>query len=642
LIRIAIILAMLYVWAMGKSETHLNLQLRWHHQFQFAGYYAAVHKGFYAQHGLNVTLLEGGADVNSLNSVLSGKADFGVSNSSLVIDYMNGSPVVMLGPIFQHSPNILLTRESLKSPVELARSGSIALMGGDQDVELKAMFLKEGIALNKIRFVSNHNHLDDFVTHKVDAINAYSSNEPFTLKENNISYTILEPRTYGLDFYGDLLFTSHVLYEKSPETVESFRKATMQGWEYALQHQDEIIELILEHYNTQNKTREHLAFEADVLSHLVNPDFVQIGHSNPGRWDHIVQTYELFGMIKQKRPLEPFFYTPEMKQDVTLLYLYVFPALVVAFLFGGIAYYIYRINRRLEKSVSRHRVLFQNSASAGIVWREGYIITDWNAQAEKLFGWKREEVLGRNFFDFLVLPEEEEKVKMRLENIWNDYELHILVNSNRTKKDKVLICEWHNTQLPKNGDDSAESVSLAIDITERQQREDELHHLATHDHLTSLPNRKMFDETLAKTYARSSRYEEIFGVVFIDLDGFKAVNDTYGHDAGDHLLRTLGERFYGVLRREDFLSRLGGDEFAIILVATSDTQTCHKVLNRILEAASTPIFYQKHILNVSASMGVSFYTPENRVETQELLQQADSAMYTAKNKGKNRYHIYES
>jgi diguanylate cyclase (GGDEF)-like protein/PAS domain S-box-containing protein len=634
-------LAMLYLLAVGKSETHMSLQLRWHHQFQFAGYYAAVHKGFYAQHGLKVTLVEGGTDVNPLNRVLSGKADFGVSNSSLVIDYMNGSPVLMLGPIFQHSPNILLTREKFKSPAELARSGSVALMGGDQDVELKAMFLKEGIDLNKVRFVPNHNHLDGFMANKVDAINAYSSNEPFSLKENNISYTILEPRTYGLDFYGDLLFTSRALYEKSPETVESFRKATMQGWEYALQHQDEIIELILEHYNTQNKSREHLAFEADILNHLINPDFVQIGHSNPGRWDHIVQTYELFGMIKKKRPLEEFFYTLEAKQDTTWLYLYVLPALVIAFLFGGIAYYIYRVNRRLEKSVSRPRVLFQNSASAGIVWREGYIITDWNAQAEKLFGWRREEVIGRNFFDFLVLPDEKEKVKMTLENVCNDYELHILVNSNLTKEDKILVCEWHNTQLPNNGDDPAESVSLAIDVTERQQREDELNHLATHDHLTSLPNRKMFEETLAKTYARSSRYEEIFGVVFIDLDGFKAVNDSYGHDAGDHLLRTLGERFHDVLRREDFLSRLGGDEFAIILVATSNTQTCHKVLNRILEAASTPIFYQKHILNVSASMGVSFYTRDNLVQMQELLQQADSAMYTAKNKGKNRYHIYE-
>jgi diguanylate cyclase (GGDEF)-like protein/PAS domain S-box-containing protein len=330
-----------------------------------------------------------------------------------------------------------------------------------------------------------------------------------------------------------------------------------------------------------------------------------------------------------------------VKQDTTWVYLYVFPAFVTAFLFGAIAYYVYRVNRQLEKSVSRHRVLFQNSASAGIVWREGYLITDWNAQAEKLFGWKREEVLGRNFFDFLVVPEEEEKVKLTLENVWYDYELHILVNSNHTKENKVLVCEWHNTQLPKNGDDTAEVVSLAIDITERQQREDELHHLATHDHLTSLPNRKMFEETLAKTYARSSRYEEVFGVVFIDLDGFKAVNDTYGHDAGDHLLRMLGERFCGVLRREDFLSRLGGDEFAIILVATADTPTYHQVLTRILEAASTPVFYQKSILNVSASMGVSFYTPDNRVQMQELLQQADSAMYIAKNRGKNQYYIHE-
>ncbi len=637
--RLWIAFVVLYTSAWS-DVTEVSVQLRWHHQFQFAGYYAAVQKGFYRDQGLNVTLIEGGSSTNAVNSVLSHKADFGVSNSSLVIDYMNGKPVVMLGPIFQHSPNILVTRESFKSPVDLAKKGSVALMGGDQDVELKAMFLKEGISISKIRFVLNHNHLNDFIDHRVEAINAYSSNEPFVLKERNIPFHILEPRHYGLDFYGDLLFTSRELYESSPDTVEKFRAATMQGWEYALKHPEEIIEVIVQHYNTQNKSREHLRYEADIIQELVHPEFIQIGHSNPGRWEHIIDTYKQFGMITNPRPLEEFFYTPERDQELRWIYLYFLPAVGVALALGSVAYYIHRINRRLHKSVSRHRVLFENSASAGIVWREGYVITDWNAQAEKLFGWRRDEVIGRSFFDFLVDSADTELVQENLKNVWNDHELHIGINRNRTKEGRMIVCEWHNTQLPRNGDSYSESVSLALDITERVMREEALHHQATHDYLTALPNRKHFEELLEKTHLYATRYHRPFTVVFIDLDGFKKINDTYGHEAGDVLLKTLSNRFLEVLRGEDTLARLGGDEFAMILNETEDADGAVSIINRILEAASTEVSYKNLTLRVSASVGVSFYDPNNRMDSETLLNQADEAMYVAKEKGKNRYHLY--
>ena len=292
------------------ANTAVTLQLRWLHQFQFAGYYAAMHKGFYQDAGLDVTIRQGGPGVDPVGDILAAKADFGVSNSSLVIDYLNGKPVLLLGPIFQHSPSILLMRGRVERPVDLVGAGPVALMGGDQDVELKAMFLNEGIPLERLQFVPDDRHLDDLIEGRIAALYAYLSNEPFTLEQKGISYSLLKPQTYGMDFYGDALFTRQSLEKARPDVVAAFREASIRGWNYALTHPDEIIDLIFERYNTQGKSRVHLLFEAKTLKNLINPDVIQIGHSNPGRWQHIAETYERFGIVKTGRKLDDFFMNP--------------------------------------------------------------------------------------------------------------------------------------------------------------------------------------------------------------------------------------------------------------------------------------------------------------------------------------------
>ncbi len=623
------------------QQKHVSIQLRWHHQFQFAGYYAALHKGFYKEEGLDVTLKEGGSSINALEHVLSQKAEFGVSNSSLVIDYLNGADVIMLGPIFQHSPNILLARKEYQSPVDLAKGGAVSLLSGDQDIELKAMFLKEGIELSKVNFVQNKNHLQDLLEDKVVAMNAYSSNEPFLLRQKNIPFSIIEPRNYGLDFYGDTLFTSKAFYQTDPITVEKFRKATMRGWQYALAHVDETIELIFTHYNTQLKTKEHLKYEAEVLKKLIDPDFVEIGHSNPGRWEHIVETYKMFSFIKGNRKLENFYYHVEQKVDLTRFYISIARALLVACIFACVAYYIYSINKRLEKVFYRHKILFQNSAAAGIVWKEDYTITEWNTQAQKIFGWSADEAIGKNFFDFLVPQEEHALVKEHYKQILNDHEMHIFIYKSCTKEGKIVLCEWRNIILPRSKEREDEMVSLAIDITQKHHEEAQLKKQATHDTLTSLPNRLYFEESLQKKYALSKREGSRFGVAFIDLDGFKAINDDYCHNAGDVLLKTLARRFQKIIRQEDTIARLGGDEFALLLNMHDKNEPYDLVMTRILEAAAKPVYYNKHALGVSASVGISFYSEYNDVSVDALVHQADTAMYEAKKSGKNRYCIFK-
>ncbi|WP_141055816.1 ABC transporter substrate-binding protein [Aliarcobacter cryaerophilus] len=637
-----ILIFLIFVSAL-EAKKDIKVQLRWKHQFQFAGYYMALHKAFYEDVNLNVKLLEGDEKIDVVKTVLSKKADFGISNSSLILDYMKGLDVLNLGAIFQHSPNILLTTKDFKSPVDLARDGKIALMGGDQDIELKAMFSKEGIDLSKVKFVTNENYFENFIEGKIEAINSYISNEPFVLNQKGLDFKIIDPRDYGLDFYGDTLFTSKLFYNNNYETVSAFRTATLKGWDYALENIEESVDVILKYYNTQNKSKEALIYEANTLKKLINNDLVEIGHINRGRWENIALVYKDLGLVKSLSKFDDFFYIENKKVDLTWFYIYFFISSFSIFIILGIVYYIYKINKKLLKSEKRHKILFQNSASAGLVWKKDYIITEWNEQATKLFGWSASEVIGKSFLDFLIPQDEKFKFDDGLKAIFDDNNLHIFINKNCKKDKSIIICEWYNTKLQSTTDNSSEVVSLAIDITKRFEDEQTLKLQANNDFLTKLPNRLFFENILQKVYSYSKRNSTIFGLAIIDLDGFKAINDIYGHYAGDALLQEISLRFQDCIRAEDTIARIGGDEFAFIFHIGTIKEPYEKIIDRLLQEASKIVVFDGNIkLQVSASIGISFYSKDNDVDTKTLQKQADQAMYLSKTKGKNCFTVFDT
>lgn len=637
-----ILIFLIFVSAL-EAKKDIKVQLRWKHQFQFAGYYMALHKGFYEDVNLNVKLLEGDEKIDVVKTVLSKKADFGISNSSLILDYMKGLDVLNLGAIFQHSPNILLTTKDFKSPVDLARDGKIALMGGEQDIELKAMFSKEGIDLSKVKFVTNENYFENFIEGKIEAINSYISNEPFVLNQKGLDFKIIDPRDYGLDFYGDTLFTSKLFYNNNYETVSAFRTATLKGWDYALENIEESVDVILKYYNTQNKSKEALIYEANTLKKLINNDLVEIGHINRGRWENIALVYKDLGLVKSLSKFDDFFYIENKKVDLTWFYIYFFISSFSIFIILGIVYYIYKINKKLLKSEKRHKILFQNSASAGLVWKKDYIITEWNEQATKLFGWSASEVIWKSFLDFLIPQDEKFKFDDGLKAIFDDNNLHIFINKNCKKDKSIIICEWYNTKLQSTTDNSSEVVSLAIDITKRFEDEQTLKLQANNDFLTKLPNRLFFENILQKVYSYSKRNSTIFGLAIIDLDGFKAINDIYGHYAGDALLQEISLRFQDCIRAEDTIARIGGDEFAFIFHIGTIKEPYEKIIDRLLQEASKIVVFDGNIkLQVSASIGISFYSKDNDVDTKTLQKQADQAMYLSKTKGKNCFTVFDT
>ncbi|MEI7431284.1 MAG: EAL domain-containing protein, partial [Betaproteobacteria bacterium] len=181
-----------------------------------------------------------------------------------------------------------------------------------------------------------------------------------------------------------------------------------------------------------------------------------------------------------------------------------------------------------------------------------------------------------------------------------------------------------------------------IDITERQEYEKQLKHIAHYDVLTTLPNRVLLGDRLHQAMLQSERRGQLLAVAYLDLDGFKEINDHHGHETGDQLLIALAGRMKQDLRDGDTLARLGGDEFVAVMLDLPDIAACVPMLTRLLSAAAQPVLIDDLVLQVSASLGVTFYPQTETVDADQLLRQADQAMYQAKLAGKNRYHVFDA
>jgi diguanylate cyclase (GGDEF)-like protein len=179
------------------------------------------------------------------------------------------------------------------------------------------------------------------------------------------------------------------------------------------------------------------------------------------------------------------------------------------------------------------------------------------------------------------------------------------------------------------------------DFSELNTIKEQLQHQALHDVLTNLPNRVLLADRLSQSMLQSQRHNNLLAVVFLDLDGFKHVNDSYGHDLGDELLIIISLRMKEALRESDSLARIGGDEFVAVLADLTTVEDCEPILERLLLAASDPVTVDNVELKVSASIGVTIY-PQDNVSADQLMRHADQAMYVAKESGKNRYHLFDT
>ena len=299
--------------AIASDTDTVIIQLKWTHQFQFAGYYAAIEKGFYAREGLDVILKQRDPNKGHIQSVLDGDASYGVADAGLVLRRLRGSPVVLLKQIFQHSPLVFLTlkKSGITTPYDLVDKVVMIDSNAHSNAPLIGMLLQTIGDLDAIKTMPHSFSMDELIMGRVDALSVYITSQPFSLKQKGIAYNIIHPKSYGIDFYGDNFFTTKMEIKKHPKRVEKMIHATLKGWQYALENPDEIIDLIIQKYNPK-LNREELTYEARFTSLMVLPDVVPLGSLTRDRYEQIVATYVKAGMAKSDQDWDGFLF---QKQD---------------------------------------------------------------------------------------------------------------------------------------------------------------------------------------------------------------------------------------------------------------------------------------------------------------------------------------
>ncbi len=795
----------------------VTLQLKWTHAFQFAGYYAAQEQGYYREAGLDVSIREALPAVDPVHEVVAGNAQYGVGTSSLLLERKAGKPVVALAVIFQHSPYVIIARQT-QNIHDIAGK---RLMLEPQANELLAYLKNEGISPDRITQLEHSYDTQDLINGKVDAISAYTINQPYYLDRANFNYQTYTPRSAGIDFYGDNLFTSESELQNHPERVKAFRAASLRGWQYAMEHPEEIAGLILAKY-TQKHPRPYLLFQARQMANLIHPELIEIGYMNPGRWRHIAATYADLGMLPSEFPLDEFLYSPSFSLNILTVYRGLFITLLLLALTAAVAWYIYRINRRLARSIttgklaeqreiSRSHILellangaplntiledivhsveqanpamlcsimlldsqgkyllcgaapglpeffshamheleigmgvascgtaaftgqrvivediqthpywaaykeLAQKAALGSCWSEpvhsssGKVLGTFdiyhhdarkpgdadlqimarianlaaialdrnradmairgnekllsdilenvsayiymkdtqgrylyaNRLLRELFNAPKEEIIGyddNKFYDAATAA------KMRLSDMQVLHQGQTIHDAEENVPNPLTgeTSVYLTTKIPLRHEDGRiyALCGISTDITEKKDFEEPLRHMAQYDALTKLPNRALFSDRLQQIFSTAKRTHEHFGLMYIDLDKFKPINDNYGHEAGDQLLKEASHRMQSCVRESDTVARIGGDEFVVLLASLKHDSDAQEVGEKIRLALNLPFKISGNMLNISSSIGVAIY-PAHGDNEKELVKNADLAMYYAKENGRNNVTVYHS
>ncbi len=292
----------------------------------------------------------------------------------------------------------------------------------------------------------------------------------------------------------------------------------------------------------------------------------------------------------------------------------------------------------LRESEERYRNLVEKANDLIFETSADGKLTFVNPVTQRMTGYAEDEIVGKPFLD-IVHPDYRDVFRRHfgiqlLKKIPSTYYEYPIINKSG---DEIWLGQ--NTQITVRDGVGVGYQGVARDITELHRMQDRLTYLSTHDYLTELPNRLLFQDKLAYVLASVKRRRQLAGVLFMDLDGFKNVNDRHGHDVGDMLLKSVAKRLVDCVREIDIVSRLGGDEFTVIIESAQALDEIVVIAKRIITTIAQPYRLGEFELELSASVGIAVFPSDGRTG-EELLKKADDAMYRAKNSGKNTFRLY--
>ncbi|SCZ79070.1 ABC transporter substrate-binding protein [Acidaminobacter hydrogenoformans] len=470
------------------------LQLRWDPQFQFSGYYQALWQGYYEAAGLEVEIRHGFDEnrqvLRPTEEVKDGRADFGIGTSDILLD-MGASQLKIVASFFQKSPTEFYMLEEMPfedlsdfNTLNVARRRDDTL-----DIELQAMLVSRGIMPNddQLSDASMSIAFQDLLTGRFDVIPSYLGTMGYYAAKEGVGVRVIRPIDYGIDFYGDSLFTSARLATENPELVERFRSATIKGWEYALQFPVETsIAISSELPRVDMSLQEHTGynrFQASVVQELMLYPVVAVGNLNPLRWDHMQQTLKELGFMAETYPIESILFdydaiqeakrieAAEKRQGQIVSFVILLVVLFVLFLFVRNRELNDEIQERmkaeatLSRSYARHQSIFDNAVLAITMADENGIILQANGTWARQLGYPLEELIGMNILD-LIAPSSRDQGKAELAALLEGRQEEIEFERTYIRKDGgLLYARVFMTRIKDPETDDMVNLAMIEDIT---------------------------------------------------------------------------------------------------------------------------------------------------------------------------------
>lgn len=291
----------------------ITLRLKWYNQFQFAGYYMAKEKGFYDKAGLHVTIQEVNPKESYLTFLKNTPSGYAIMGASGILQRLRGEPIVTLGAIFQQAPNIFIAlKESGIKDLSDIKGRRVMANLDENDAPNLIALQESGLSKNDFLLQAFSFDYNDLLSGKTDVMSAYITDTPFSLQKKGIAFNVIDPLAYGVNFYGDMIYTSEEEILQNPERAKKFLEASIQGWEYALKNTEETIDVISRIYHSK-LSKEHLAYEAMMSKQMIMAERIPIGQISESRIKEIAQHYVKLGLASNTDKIKNFVFGQRKK-----------------------------------------------------------------------------------------------------------------------------------------------------------------------------------------------------------------------------------------------------------------------------------------------------------------------------------------